>query len=76
MSDRYEIRDYTEGSSRKQFHIWDKHNGCDVFHTNNYGRAEQVLNQAGTGDITQHLKDYGHPFVPTEKWGKCPRCKR
>ncbi|TAM87622.1 hypothetical protein EPN42_10935 [bacterium] len=73
---RYELRDHTVGSSRKQFHVWDRKAEREVFHTDSWARADQVIRQAGSGEVTQHLKDYGHHFVVTDKRGKCGACKR
>ena len=73
---RYEVRDWTAGSSLKKYHVWDSATKRDVFHTDKYERADQVVRQAATGEITQHLKDYGHAFVVGDRRGVCAQCKK
>ncbi len=73
---RYEVRNFTKGQSRKQFHVFDLYAKRDVFHTDKRERAEEIVQQAGIGMITSHLKDYGHAFVVGDLLGRCARCSR
>jgi len=73
LSARYEIRDYaTLTRSKKNFHVWDRILGRDVFHTDTLERANEVIAQAGNGYVDQHLKDCGHRYVGVLR--RCGQC--
>ncbi len=73
---RYEVRNFTKGQSRKQFHVFDLWNKRDVFHTDNRERADEIVQRAGIGTMTQHIKDFGHAFVASDRLGRCAQCSR
>lgn len=71
---RYEVRDHAVKASKKAFHVWDRYEKREVFHTDNRERAEALVALAGDREITQHLKDHGHDFVATDRRGQCGTC--
>lgn len=70
------IEDQVQSNSGKRYHIFDTKTEKYVFHTDKRQRAEKLIELAGTMDITQHLKDYGHLFTCTGESLRCDTCKR